>query len=269
MGMVYMGFTIFYFSATGNSLGIARKMAEYLGECQIRSMTGQVPVKPVGGPDEPVGFIFPVYYNGLPRLVKRFVEGLAIKPETYCFAIANSGGTRANPLGMLEDILSVKGICLSYADEITMPGTYIVGHPGPVPSKVQKVIEAAAVKVHKAAQAIANRERKPVKRKAELWSQIISCNYLYNNIEGWDEGFLTTGKCTGCGLCTEVCPVGNIKMEERLPVWQHHCERCLACLHWCPREAIEYGKKTVGRRRYHNPNIRIEDIKRGLKSENI
>ena len=23
------------------------------------------------------------------------------------------------------------------------------------------------------------------------------------------------------------------KIEERRPVWQHSCERCLACIHWC------------------------------------
>jgi len=57
--------------------------------------------------------------------------------------------------------------------------------------------------------------------------------------------------------------MSGIKMEDRRPVWQHNCERCLACIHWCPCEAIEYGKKTVKRRRYHNPNIKIEDIKRG------
>ena len=257
-----MGFTIYYFSATGNSLDISRRIAEELGDCIIKPIAAQATAEPVGGPGEAVGFIFPVFYNGLPRLAKRFVEKLSIYPGTYCFAIANSGGTWANPLGMLEDILSEKGIRLSYADEIRMPGNYIVGHEAPSPDKAQKILDAAAGKVDKAARAIACGERKPVIRKAELWSKIINRIYLYKNINEWDAEFLTTGKCTGCGLCAEVCPVCNIKMEDRRPVWQHACERCLACIHWCPSEAIEYGKKTVGRRRYHNPGIKIEDIKR-------
>ncbi len=258
-----MGFTIFYFSATGNSLEITRKIAKELGECIIKPMTAQLPGEPVGGPGEAVGFVFPVFYNGLPRFVKRFVEGIALYPGTYCFAIANSGGTRANPLGMLEDILNEKGIRLSYAEEIKMPGNYIVGHQPPSSGKVNKLLEAAAAKVDKAAKTIACGERKPVIRKAELWSRITNRNYLYKNINEWDDKFLTTDKCTGCGLCAGVCPVCSIKMEERRPVWQHHCERCLACIHWCPFEAIEYGKKTIKRRRYHNPNIKIEDIQRG------
>jgi len=264
-----MDFTIFYFSATGNSLEIARKIAKELGDCSIRPMAAQVSGESVGGPGESVGFIFPVFYNGLPRLVKRFVEKLVILPETYCFAITNSGGTRANPLGMLEDILTEKGIRLSYTDEVKMPVNYIVGHQVPASDKIRKLIEAATVKVNKAARAIAGGERKPVIRKAELWSKITNRSYLYKNINEWDEKFVTTVKCTGCGLCSEVCPVCNIKMEDRRPVWQHSCERCLACIHWCPCEAIEYGNKTIGRRRYRNPNVKVEDIIRGLKCENI
>ena len=44
-----------------------------------------------------------------------------------------------------------------------------------------------------------------------------------------DKSFQVDAKCSGCGTCAKVCPVGNIKMVEGKPVWQHHCETCLAC----------------------------------------
>lgn len=260
-----MGSTIYYFSATGNSLEIARKIAKELRDCAIKSIAAQMPSEPVGGHGESLGFIFPVFYNGLPRLVKQFVEKLDILPETYCFALTNSGGSRANTLGMLEDVLQEKGVGLSYADEVKMPGNYIMNYQALASDKVQKLIEAAADKADKDAKAIANGERQPVKRKAVLWSKITNHIYLYKNISEWDEKFVTTCKCTGCGLCTKVCPVNNIIIEDRHPVWQHYCERCLACIQWCPGEAIEYGSKTIGRRRYRNPNIKVEDIINGRK----
>jgi len=33
-----------------------------------------------------------------------------------------------------------------------------------------------------------------------------------------------------------VCPVNNIEMVDKKPVWQNRCESCLACINWCPKE---------------------------------
>jgi len=255
-----MGSTIYYFSATGNSLTIARQIANRLGDCTMKSMAAQPPDEPVGGPGESIGFVFPVFYIGLPRLVKRFIEKLNILKGTYCFAFINFGGAGIGTLGMLEDILKEKGVRLSYADGVKMPGNYIVKYQAFAPEVIQKLIITAADKTDEAAEMIANAKLRPVKRKAKLISKIVNHRYLYKGIAEWDEKFEVTSKCNGCTMCAKVCPVNNIRMEDRHPVWQHHCERCVACIQWCPCEAIEYGKKTIGRRRYRNPNIDVEDI---------
>lgn len=255
-----MGSTIYYFSSTGNSLEIARKIAIKLENCTIRSMAIQPPNEPVGGSNESIGFVFPVFYIGLPRLVKQFVERLNIAQGTYCFAFINFGGNGANTLGMLDDILKLKGISLSLAEGVKMPGNYIIHYPAYNPEKVQELIKAAESKVDKVAQSIANAERKPVKRKAQILSKIANYIYLYKNIAKWDKKFVVNSECNGCGLCSKLCPVDNIEIENRHPVWQHHCEHCLACIQWCPCEAIQYGENTIGRKRYHNPNVKINDI---------
>ncbi|RKD31827.1 EFR1 family ferrodoxin [Lacrimispora algidixylanolytica] len=260
-----MRIKIFYFSATGNSLQIARNIAEELENCVIQSMAAYIPNKPLGGLGESIGFIFPVYFYGLPRLVKRFVEGLTISPNTYCFAIANSGGTRSNPLGMIDDILMSKGVRLSFADEIKMPGNYIVSHNSPKPTQVKRLITDASIRTKKIAKAILNCELRPAKQKVKLWSERINHHFLYKNTHKLDEKFIATDKCVGCGLCAKICPVNNIKIENHHPCWQHTCEQCLACIHWCPCEAIEYGRNTIGRTRYRNPNVKVEDIIRSCQ----
>lgn len=255
-----MGIKIFYFSATGNSLQIARNIAGELENSEIKSMAAGIPNEPVGGLNESIGFIFPVYFNGLPRLVKSFVEKITIAPDTYCFAIADSGGTRSNSLGMINAILIPKGVRLSFADEIKMPGNYIISHNPPHLAEVERLIAEASIKAKTIATAIFNQELQPAVPKAKLWSEIINYRFLYKNTYTLDEKFTATHKCIGCGLCAKVCPVNNIRIEKRRPCWQHRCEQCLACLHWCPCEAIEYGKNTKGRKRYHNPNVKVEDI---------
>jgi hypothetical protein len=34
----------------------------------------------------------------------------------------------------------------------------------------------------------------------------------------------------------------------------------MACIQWCPQEAIQYGKKTVKYPRYHHPEVVLEDM---------
>ena len=57
--------------------------------------------------------------------------------------------------------------------------------------------------------------------------------------------------CIKCGKCAKVCPVDNIKGAP--PVWIHNgkCTCCLACYHYCPVHAINYGSITRKRDQYY------------------
>jgi len=76
-----------------------------------------------------------------------------------------------------------------------------------------------------------------------------------------DRSFHTNEKCVGCGSCSRICPVDNIEMVEDKPSWLHHCEFCLACFHWCPKEAIT-SSELKGTTRYHHPDVEISDMLR-------
>ena len=60
-------------------------------------------------------------------------------------------------------------------------------------------------------------------------------------------------KCTGCGLCAKLCPTCAITLHDGHPVWEDNCTHCMACITRCPAEAIEYGKKSLGKPRYRCP----------------
>ena len=75
-----------------------------------------------------------------------------------------------------------------------------------------------------------------------------------------DKNFNVEEKCTQCGICEKICPVGNIKLVDGKPTWHQNCEQCMRCIQWCPVEAIQIGKATITRTRYHNPEAKVTDF---------
>jgi ferredoxin len=74
-----------------------------------------------------------------------------------------------------------------------------------------------------------------------------------------DRSFAVDENCTGCGTCARVCPVHNIEIVDKKPVWQNRCENCRACFNWCPTNAIHGALANPGYH-YHHPDVTAQDI---------
>jgi len=49
-------------------------------------------------------------------------------------------------------------------------------------------------------------------------------------------------KCTGCGVCVEVCPVDAIRIENDKVIINEECLECGVCVNQCPNEALTLPK---------------------------
>jgi predicted Fe-Mo cluster-binding NifX family protein/ferredoxin len=53
-------------------------------------------------------------------------------------------------------------------------------------------------------------------------------------------------KCTGCGICVDVCPAGAIEVNKQAVVDAEACTGCAACVSECPNGAIILTQSKIG-----------------------
>ena len=255
---------IYYFTGTGNSLAVAKKIAAGLENCELlpiaslQGMTGDILPEA-----DRVGIVCPVYFSGLPVMVAEFAGRLDLSLSTYTFSVVTMGGSGgASALRQLSDILAKRpGHGLDAGFAVRMPGNYILMYGSPAGRRRERILAAADRKLAKIGEAMKKGDKQvPPLLFAGLVHRLMYPRFAAG-VHGKDRAFTVSDACTSCGICKAICPSGNIELVDGRPVWKHHCELCCGCIQLCPTQAIQAGKKTVGRARYHNPEISVVELK--------
>ncbi|OPX60074.1 MAG: NADH-plastoquinone oxidoreductase subunit [Methanobacterium sp. PtaB.Bin024] len=272
-----MGTEIYYFSGTGNSLTVARDIANKIDGTLI-PIASVVDKGPIRTDADAIGIVFPVHFsaiNGIPNLVQRFVENMEMNSK-YIFAVCTCGGFSAATIENLGKIIESKGGKLSAGFTVQMPSNIDAVSA----DEQQKLFDEWDNKlefIHKYVKARDEGEFETMGLPLKI--ALTPIFFYYKNktfkffkkisespdsdFKQWvwlsDKRFFTDDNCEGCGTCSQVCPVHNIKIIEGRPEWQHHCEICFACLNWCPNGAI-HGEWISEEVRYHHPDIEVADM---------
>jgi Pyruvate/2-oxoacid:ferredoxin oxidoreductase delta subunit len=261
---------IFVFSGTGNSLAVAKGLAAILGDCELVSIPGALRGGSPATSAPSVGLVFPLYFFGPPRVVLEFIRKVDLRGVTSLFAVVTRGGTPGCAAHLIRKTLrertevsdvSVGGGVpgLDGVFYITFWTNFIARHWAPSEKRREAIARRGDAKLLRIARAV---EAGKTRRRREffyLLGTFLHRRFLAK-VNSSDTRFFATDRCSSCGLCARICPVSNIRMEGGRPSWLHRCELCLACLHFCPETAIEYGARTVGKRRCRHPRVRAEDL---------
>ena len=253
---------VYYFTGTGNSLAVARDIAKSL-EGELISIPSVIQQELVRTDAEVIGVVFPVYIWGMPLIVERFIKKLANLQDKYVFAITTYGGMPGATINFLAKVIESCGGRLAAGYAVHMPGNYTPMYGAIAPEKQERLFARWRSRVEEIADAVKNR-RQGIRENSSFLVNLFFSHLVYRagapHIPKLDKDFYVDEKCNGCGACARIYPVKNVEISGGRPVWLGACEQCLACLQWCPKESIQYGKATARRRRYHHPDVTLDDI---------
>ena len=251
-----MGNIVFYFSGTGNSLKVAKSLAKELDNCEIISMT-----KPYNLTKEydNIGFVYPVYFWGLPKRVIEFVENMNLdnNKNSYYYSIATYGGLAGNAVYQLYELLFNKyNIKLNYGRTLKMFANYIVAYN--MSGKIEKITKSSDKKLVSIVNSIKIKRNNKINKLTKIFNSINKD--FVEKVSNMDKDFTVNDNCINCSICEKVCPVKNIEIVDKKPRYKHHCEQGVACIQFCPQKAINYSNVTQNRRRYTNPEINYNEL---------
>jgi formate hydrogenlyase subunit 6/NADH:ubiquinone oxidoreductase subunit I/flavodoxin len=283
-----MSTEIYYFSGTGNSLAVARDINQKLNG-KLIPITSVINKKSIIPQTNVIGIVFPTYYEphgGVPLIVRRFVKKLEKIQDKYIFAICTYGAISVNAVDFLDDLIQFQGGKVAAKFTVNMPSN--MGQSKDINLKKQeKMLQVWEENISVLVEQINNHAdvkwdapnlvfgkfyslikfiikpltssfEHPTLKKIKKYPELSKLNYE-ELLAHMDKTFNTNENCNGCGTCSQICPTQNIAMLDEKPSWQHKCEFCLACFHWCEKTAIQTSA-IPELAKYHNPQIKVSDM---------
>ncbi len=246
---------IVYFSATGNSRHTAMKIAEVIGD-ETLDLFESIRNKSFSAlySEKPWVLVCPTYAWQIPHIVRDWLKKTPLNGCKKLYTVMTCGDSIGTAGEYIRKICAEKGLEFCGCARIIMPDNYLVMFNSPDKEKSAKIIADSEQYIISAARQI--NEGNNFGERSYTFSDKINSgavNTLFYSLCVKAKPFYASDKCISCGKCEAVCPLGNISLKNGRPVWDSSCTHCMACICGCPKEAIEYGKKTKGKVRYKFP----------------
>lgn len=246
---------VFYFTATGNSLFIAKQLSD-----SPLSIPQELKKTDLTYEADEIGFVFPDYAAAVPVIVREFVEKARFK-ASYIFSVITFGNASVNVAEWWNDWAKAKGLHNNYINTILMVDNYLPVFDMNEQIKIDKKTDENMAGIigdisgHK--DFIAPSEMGRFTKEMLQGMQDMHFSQKSEQLIKLD-----ADKCIQCTTCTEVCPRGNFSLAAGGLQISGKCEFCLACVQNCPQHALSLERERNKEARYRHPDISLNEIKR-------
>ena len=240
---------VLYYSATGNTEFIAQELAKRLDdECvnllpRIKSGNNSILRS-----EKPFVVCAPTIVCEMPRFLNAYLKKQDFLGSRDVYFIFTSGGYCGCGGLLAKKIFDKKRMRFHGYTEFRMPRNYVASdaYPQNSPEEIEERITESVGRLDGVAEIIASGRELEAERKVQFWETVVTVpfNPVWAKFKLTAKDFYTTDKCIGCGKCERLCPLNNISLKDKKPVWGNSCTHCMACIGNCPTQAIEYGEIT-------------------------
>ena len=253
---------IFYFSGTGNSLWVAKELKKVYGEVLISiSEELRLPDNNFSYPvssEEKIFFVFPVHSWGTDCLTFQFLKKLNLVnyQKQKVFVVCTCGDNCGYTAKIVKRILRKKSVTLTNSYSLQMPNNYVLmkGFSVDDPEVEAQKLANAPNLLQQIIDDIPEGERKDLYVQGKF--SFLKTYIIYPLFKKYaikKNLFYAKSSCVFCGLCVDICPTKTIFLQDKTLKWNKNtCIQCTACINRCPERAIEYGKISETKGRYHH-----------------
>ena len=255
---------IICFSGTGNSAAVASRLSVLLDDESLvllrgEILTGEKPALTLKG--ERIIWVFPTYSWGVPPVVADFIGRVEIAGADNVphFMVTTCGDDIGRTDRIWQRLIGMRGWSTAGRWSVRMPNTYVCMKGFDVDSKRVEGEKLGAMpsRVADIAGAIIGRpDAVDVETGSWAWIKTKLIYPWFRRYAMSSKSFRVSDACIGCGACERGCPTENIRLNAgtKRPEWDDNCALCLHCYHYCPTNAIAYGKNTGGKGQYRCPD---------------
>lgn len=272
-----MSIKICYFSGTGNSYFIAKKINEYFEDSEMIPIVKALKDRNKAIEGQKIIIVFPIYALTIPIPVRIFLEEANFKNATYFCAIATRLGVKFSDFKRINKLIKPHKLNAHFIINMGSNDVKVKNYKCPSDIELEKT---ALEEINRITRVIKNNETvveedsnyiesllyKDYRGKVLEWAvpKMMTCSKYIGGVNY----FYTNSKCNGCGICSKVCLSQKISIRDNQPVWckKTLCYMCYACINYCPMKAIEIESIpgvpsfTYENERYCHPYAEYDEI---------